>query len=418
MRRLFRFVVLIVLLALAAIIALPFLAIEDQPLVAAAGPLTPAQVERATQLLRTHDPRKLKSGQVNRITIREEEIALAISYGLNRLGGGATRVRIGDGRLHLDGTMELPQNPLGRYVNVTAVVDQGSPLPGFVSLNIGRLPVPPWLANQLLDRLMIRLYADEDAHAAAQMIRAIQLSPGRMRITYRWQEDTVKRLRTRLMPPADQARLHTYSDALVRVARSLSFNPELRELLAPLLQLAGKRAVDGDVAAENRAALIVLEAYVNDRDLGVLIPAFREWARPRRLTPLIQGRRDLPQHFMTSAVLAALGGSALSDAVGLYKEVEDSRGGSGFSFTDLAADRAGTRFGELCVRSESSARRMQQAAQQGFESEALMPPVLDLPEHMNEAEFTRRFGGTGDPRYQKVLDDIERRTAKLALYRS
>ena len=46
----------------------------------------------------------------------------------------------------------------------------------------------------------------------------------------------------------------------------------------------------------------------------------------------------------------------LSDVIGLYKEIEDSRGGSGFSFNDIAADRAGTRFGEKAVASEDSAR--------------------------------------------------------------
>ena len=39
------------------------------------------------------------------------------------------------------------------------------------------------------------------------------------------------------------------------------------------------------------------------------------------------------------------------DAIGVYKEVRDSRGGSGFSFNDMAANRAGTRFGlRSCIR--------------------------------------------------------------------
>lgn len=418
MRRLFKFSVVVLLLGLVAIAALPLLALQDQPLVTDVARLTPAQVGRARQLLRANDPRGLKTGQVSRITVREEEIALAGSYALSRLGSAGTKVRIEDAQLTFDGTLQLPENPLGRYVNVAAVVSQGTPLPEFVSLQIGRLPVPGWLANQVLDRAMIWLYADQDARAVSQMIRAVQLSPGRMQVTYRWQEDVVKRLRARVVPEADKDRLRAYNDALVRAARGLSSRPELAELLMPLLQLAGERGRDGDAAAENRAVLLVLEAFVNGRNLGVLIPEYSTWEKPRRLTLHLQGRQDFPQHFMTSAVLAAIGDTALSDAVGLYKEVDDSRGGSGFSFTDLAADRAGTRFGDLCVRSASSAKRIQKAAQDGLKNDDLMPRVLDLPEHMSERVFASRYGSTSDTRYKKVANEIERRITKLALYRS
>ena len=37
---------------------------------------------------------------------------------------------------------------------------------------------------------------------------------------------------------------------------------------------------------------------------------------------------------------------ALAQAIGLAKEVADARAGSGFSFNDMAANLAGTRFGE------------------------------------------------------------------------
>ncbi len=73
---------------------------------------------------------------------------------------------------------------------------------------------------------------------------------------------------------------------------------------------------------------------------------------------LLHGRHDLPRHFMGSAAIAVSGGGALSQAIGLFKEIDDSRGGSGFSFVDLLADRVGTRFGSLAVASRASARRI------------------------------------------------------------
>jgi hypothetical protein len=92
---------------------------------------------------------------------------------------------------------------------------------------------------------------------------------------------------------------------------------------------------------------------------------------PRKVT--LNGRTDSPQHFTISAALAAHAGSPLSDAIGLYKEVDDSRRGSGFSFNDLAADRAGTRFGDLATRSPASARQLQQRVAFGIREPDFMP---------------------------------------------
>jgi uncharacterized protein YfiM (DUF2279 family) len=118
--------------------------------------------------------------------------------------------------------------------------------------------------------------------------------------------------------------------------------------------------------------------------------------RPVGHTVTLTGRDDFAKHFIVSAVLAANAGGPLSDAVGLYKEIEDSRGGSGFSFNDIAADRAGTRFGEYAVIG-SSVRQLQQKLSAGISEKEIMPATQDLPGFMPEAEFNRRFGGIDAP---------------------
>jgi len=88
----------------------------------------------------------------------------------------------------------------------------------------------------------------------------------------------------------------------------------------------------------------------------------------------------LAQHFLISAGIAAAGGSRLADAVGLFKELDDSRSGSGFSFTDLAADRAGVRFAESATG--PNAARLQGLLADKAEESLFMPRVRDLPEFM------------------------------------
>ena len=160
--------------------------------------------------------------------------------------------------------------------------------------------------------------------------------------------------------------MQAYQSRLVdftRHAATLTLRVTVGELLQPLLVLAAERTAAAPQtttpAAENRAALVVLAFYVNGKGLDAIHPPAASWPRPAARRVTLASRGDTAQHFTISAALAATAGSPLSDAVGLYKELEDSRGGSGFSFNDLAADRAGTRFGELATASGDGARKLQ-----------------------------------------------------------
>jgi hypothetical protein len=198
------------------------------------------------------------------------------------------------------------------------------------------------------------------------------------------------------------------------VSRSLKAkNVSLTELLVPLFTLAAEHS--SDAIAENRAAILLLTLYVNAQSLETILPEAKNWPHPIMHGVLLNQRDDFPKHFIISAALAKAGGP-LADAVGLYKEIEDSSGGSGFSVNDIAADRAGTRFGEYAAN-PVSARKLQQQLRAGVSEKDLMPVTEDLPEFMLEREFIRRYGGVDAPEYNKMMADIERRIAALPLDR-
>ena len=185
-------------------------------------------------------------------------------------------------------------------------------------------------------------------------------------------------------------------------------------MAATMFALAKERSAAGDAARENRAAIVTLAFYSNGRGLSAIIPEAKAWRRPAPLRVTLNGRDDFPKHFMISAAIAAEGGSPLADAIGLYKEVEDSRGGSGFSFGDIAADRAGTRFGTLAVKAPQKLQAMLAA---GVKERDFMPDVSDLPEFMQESDFKKRYGGIGAPAYNRVIADIDARIAATAVLR-
>ena len=83
----------------------------------------------------------------------------------------------------------------------------------------------------------------------------------------------------------------------------------------------------------------------------------------------------------------------------------------------LDALPAGTRLGELAVSGAAGQLRLRNAFATGLQESDLIPEVRDLPEFMRQEEFVRRFGGTGQPRYQAMVQRIEKRLAALPLYR-
>ena len=97
--------------------------------------------------------------------------------------------------------------------------------------------------------------------------------------------------------------------------------------------------------------------------------------------------------------------------------MDDSRRtgkGKGFSFQDLVADRAGTRFGILAAKSP---QKLQRSLSPGIKDSDFMPAFSDLADEIPEAEFKKRYGGVGSPTYNNIMADIEARVARTPLLR-
>jgi hypothetical protein len=409
------FLLAAVALPVGAIIAV-WMCFQDAPLIARKADISVDDIERAKRILATHDPRKARAGTLRTVALSQHDVDLVLNYAAGQLRRGSTRVALQPGMATVQASLEIPGSPFGSWLNVDAALRETGGLPAFDYLKIGTLPVPGFVADRALERLAAHLNTTAEGRLAHDVVKSVKLSEAQMRIVYEWRDDIPDRVSAALLPQADQDRIKAYSDRLVEVAdkagavRSVS----LSQLLPPMFALAGERAAGGDAAKENRAAIVALAFYANGRGLSAVIPAAKAWRRPVQRTVTLNGRGDFPQHFLISAAIAAEAGSPLADAIGLYKEVEDSRGGSGFSFNDVAADRAGTRFGELAVKAP---RKLQAALAAGARERDFMPDVSDLPEFMPEAEFKKRYGGIGAPAYRKMMAEIKARVGASALFR-
>lgn len=415
-----RTILIFIIAAFIVLLSAIYLSLENQPLVTGITEFTPAHIERAKHILSHNDPRKMRAGVLRTITISQEDLDLVINYLANNYGKSSSDIDLQEGSARVRASVELPPNPIGRYLNIDAKFRETKSLPKLEHLRIGKLPVPGFVLDWLLKFGIKHLQASKDYGAAADVIKRVSTSDKMLRIVFEWNEALPNQLKAILVPLKEQERLKSYHERLVELTgkpgskRKLRFN----ELVQSLFELAAQRTKKGgDAAAENRAAIIVMTFYVNGKGLGAIIPTATQWPKPTLRSVTLSGRSDFAQHFTISAALASTAGSPLSNVIGLYKEIKDSHGGSGFSFNDIAADRAGTRFGELTTTSDSGAQKVQRQLTANLRESDIMPDVKDLPEYIQEREFKRRYGDIGSPAYLKMTNEIERRIAALPLYR-
>ena len=396
------------------------LALQGAPSVTRGDDVSPADVDRAVTMLRQHDPRLAADGRVRSMPLAERDIDLLLDHAAQRWLAGRARVQLVAGRAQLYASVP---GPGGRWWNIELGLRQAERgLPQIDRVRVGRLPVPAAFALPVLRAVAahrgVQVDALDIARSSAGWIDSVAFGPGTMQVAYRLGPDAANRVRAALVTPADAQRLHAYAERLAAVSHGLPGEAvSLTRLLVPMFNLAAQRSSAGaDAVDENRAALMTLALYANRRPLGTVLPAAHAWPAPRWVTTTLQQRPDFALHFIVSAALAAQARAPLADAVGLWKELADARpGGSGFSFNDLAADRAGTRLGEQAVGPD--ARRVQQRLAAGATEADVMPAASDLPESLSEAELIARYGGVGAAPYNRMLAEIEARVAALPLYR-
>jgi hypothetical protein len=119
-------------------------------------------------------------------------------------------------------------------------------------------------------------------------------------------------------------------------------------------------------------------------------------------------------HFVVSAGLEVLANSGVSFTAGEFKELLDSAGRSGFSFADLAADRAGLRFAALATE-PATARHVQQILRQIVDETTYFPSIEGLPEGLSQQEFEEIYKDVDSAMYRSLLDEIDRRIEALFL---
>lgn len=388
-------------------------ALDSKPLVERSETISQATVNQARWLFHTNDPRHLQPGEARQTAIP----TALIDEGINALASRSLHARgalvLGEETAEIRITRRVPLLPGERYLNLTATFREGGGEPKIITATIGQLTIPPQLLEFILASAIQGAGYGPEWTLARQAIRALSFEPQHQRIvvSYVWEPALLDRARSIAFKPDDLVRIRAAQESLAALLdhHAPGRRIPLVDVLRTILDVNG-----ADQHENRRAALLVLGVYLAEKNIATLIPEARGWPQLRPVALMLAGRNDSAQHFVVSATLAAWAGEPVADAIGVYKELADAQHGSGFSFADLAADRAGTRFGELLNRNDP---RLNGLLQKEFKDGDLIPVISDLPESINARDFQHQFGSTNSPAYRQLTAEIEQRLDAIPLYK-
>ena len=408
--------------------------VETTPMAFDAAHVTSAEKRRLVQLIRSKSPRSLGDAQTHTLRLTDHDINVLLSWGLS-LGSAdrKAKVRLARDYASLSVSVGVKPGERGiRYLNLeldgNLEIKDGNPSLGLYGCRLGSVKVPRWLLTHLSPVLTSLLNDSRLSKPFMEAIRAVSVESDAIEVTY-GRVDMPPGFREDIFGPASaseevlastRAQVENLLDV---VGQSPDMLPSFAMCFEKVFALARERSAERDPVIENRAGIFALGVLLGHHR----VQEFLGWVLPdrdngaarlilRRVT--LRERSDWTKHFCVSAALTLLSDDVVSDAVGLLKEELDADiGGSGFSFADLLADRAGTTFAARATQDTRTAREMQDRIARGFRVEEFFPPAADLPEGITDAELQSRYGGVGGKAYLRLIGEIEQRIAACAAYR-
>jgi len=395
---------------LAAIIL--FFAVEKTAITNSNWSLNRGDIQRAKNIVSNSNS---KSQQTIKLT--EKDLNIALSYLLNYYIPSTSQITVIDHQLKFEISLLLDKNLFGNYLNFSFNLTKHEGYPIINSFRIGTIKIADEFAGLIIENIIKHTPLKEFYILTAQHIRELQIQEKGLLISYITSDDLSLKTALNLNNQNYNSVLFYQQKITTIIAEhDPKWRLSLAELLQPLFLHAFQRSTNSTAIAENRAVLIAISTYVNKREIQALIPFDISPATQRQYSASLYRRTDMAKHFMVSAVLAATGAESLADFIGQEKELTDSKQGSGFSFIDLAGDRAGIQFGKTAVASASQARQLQKRMAFIKDYTAFMPEVRDLPEKMSNRVFKQRFESVYSVKYQAMLKKIDNRIARLSIY--
>ena len=340
-------------------ILLIFFSVSAQPSVTQTWTLNQQDIIRAKEILNNTN---LKESGTKYLTLTEQDLNIALNYLLNNYINSSSFIKLTQLGPEFNISIHLPENSFGKFLNVQFKLSHKNTFPVIDHLKIGKIAIADEFASPFIENIIKHTQLKKYYVLFSQHIRQINVDSQKIQITYHLAADSYKKIQKLLTRGTDSHALAIYQKKLKEIIKQHdpSWRLSLTDLLKPLFQLAYQRSTMDNAIAENRIVIFIVSIYINSYEIHNYLPELTT-SSIEILPVYLYKRTDMAKHFIGSAALTASGSGYLAHLLGLEKEIRDSQHGSGFSFVDLAADRAGMYFGEMATSSPESARIMQKA---------------------------------------------------------
>ena len=398
---------IVLALVAAGVLALALLFTSSAPWVPEMRNATGEQVA-AARALAAKARKSRKTGKAIDLELGEHELDAISAMMTQGFAPYRFDAAIDDGVLTLTGSRRF----LFRWVNIRAQASgESEGIPAF-AVRIGSVPLPDWLSRWGIEAIERRLVTEDDGLPPLDtIVRSTRI--GSDSLTARVavpQGNLLAHASATGTPSIDQEAI---TAIYCKIARQQRSNP------STLLTQHLRRALAGaePTPEGHGAALVALALFTvgpEASDLAGDEAKLKSCMVPdARVT--LQGREDWAKHWALSAAIETAAGSRISTVIGEWKELADTlakgpllapKDPSGFSFVDLASDRAGM----MTARRLGDPARLADARKEllaASDDDLLPAAALSLSDGLTDAQFAARYGATDDPRFKRKVKAID-----------
>ncbi|XQW86407.1 hypothetical protein ACOYR1_06710 [Thalassotalea piscium] len=432
-KRILKWLILLIFFLLVSFGILLYLAIDTQPTIAQNYQLNSLSAQKSKQLLQRSLAVLKHHQKASQIKMSQEELNGLSALFSRAIPSAASEVTLSNERMNLSLSLEVPI--LHHYLNIHTQILSSQTGLELTNINIGSLSfsgkialrIVRWTLNHYVQaKLGDTLFTMVQSVTINNQICIFTLKLPQNLITANKDGSLLLTLRDELNLFGDPNVIRSYYQELVRVSATAPKQTSLAFYFRHLFQFAQQRHLlfEDETVSENQAALLALALYFGTDKFELLVGEISQLDNKKReirtilqRQTLLQGRSDLQKHFIYSVALQIFSSLHASDAIGEFKEFLDSnKGGSGFSFADLMADRAGTRLAKLATSSQDNAIKVQNLLAT-ITDDTLLPSIKGLPEGLSSKRFEAKYKAIHTKEYQVLLSQIDQKLNQLMLYK-
>lgn len=420
-----KYIVIFLLLLVMLPVGFMMVALEPESRVMTKGPVTAADAKRAREIFREFRALTEAAPSNRTLKVNQRDLNSALKFAMRAVPRIQGAARVLPRSINVIVSLELP---FVGWLNVTAEVGASEDGLKVTSFRFGRFGLPPGMVLETVRNVLDIVLGDGLGSVAANSIGFVRIQGDVVAVGVAMDRDERKALARsakskirRVAGIVSEEHVRRYWLALDRAARTGSQAQfgSFAGYLKQAIILAADHVSGPDPEKEMQAAILALAIYCGhikfQNIVGDVVPEQRKRTPTRCASATLAGRHDLRQHFSISAGLKTASDAGIAFAIGEFKELLDSnKGGSGFSFDDIAADRAGIEFARKITTVDPKQWRLIAATIRS--EDAFFPRVAGLPSNMPEAEFRSKFGAVDSKKYKAMLDEIDRRIARSRLF--